>query len=67
MHRLLLVISQLGGECRLSNRWRGDVTLYRNNRKAEDLSADTLAFSTARGETVVIVPRGATPTPVKIL
>jgi hypothetical protein len=50
---LVEIVSQLGGECRLSNPWRRDVTLYRNNRKAEDLSGDTLAFPTDRDETVV--------------
>jgi hypothetical protein len=53
-----------GGECRLRNPWPDTVlTLYRNGRKADDLSSDSsglLMFPTARGETITIVPRGST-------
>lgn len=35
------------------------MTLYRNSRKAEDLSGETLAFPTAKGETVVAVLKGS--------
>jgi hypothetical protein len=42
------------------------VTLYRDGRKSEDLSGDTLVFATSMGETVVIVPLGTTPQRVVI-
>jgi hypothetical protein len=64
---LVEIVSQLGGECRITNPWKSGVTLYRDGRKAEDLSGDTLAFKTAKAETVVIVPLGSVPAPVKIL
>jgi hypothetical protein len=54
--------SLAGGECRFKNPWPDTpVTLYRNGKKAEDLSGASLAFSTAKGETIVVVPKGATP------
>jgi hypothetical protein len=56
--------SQVGGECRLHNPWPDTaLTLYRNGRKADDLSADSsglLRFPTARGETITVVPIGST-------
>jgi hypothetical protein len=64
---VLAMESQLGGQSRLASPWDGgDVSLYRNGKKAEDLSGKTLAFSAAKGETVVVVPRGATPASVKM-
>lgn len=62
---LVEIVSQLGGICRLANPWRGDVTLYRNGRKAEDLSGESLSFPTARDETVVVVRRGSLPVPLQ--
>jgi hypothetical protein len=54
--------SLAGGECRLKNPWPDTpVTLYRNGKKAEDLSGAPLAFSTAKSEMIVVVPKGATP------
>ena len=64
---LVEIVSQLGGPCRLTNPWRGNVDLYRNGRKAETLSAETLEFPTSKGETVVMVPQGRRPDVVKIL
>jgi hypothetical protein len=65
---LVEILSQFGGSIRLANPWGSrEVTLYRNGRKAEDLSGETLAFLTAKGETTVVVPRGATLTIVKII
>ena len=59
--------SQAGGECRLRNPWpNAALTLYRNGKKAEDLSGSLLAFPTARGETVILVPRGSAP-PRKVI
>jgi hypothetical protein len=64
---LVEILSQAGGPCRLVNPWGGgDVTLYRNSRKAEDLSGETLAFPTAKGETIVLAPKGSTPAAVKM-
>ncbi|MCX5637725.1 MAG: hypothetical protein NTX52_08555 [Planctomycetota bacterium] len=59
--------SQVGGECRLRNPWPDTVlTLYRNGKKAEDLSGSLLTLQTARGETVTVVPQGSTPSRKKI-
>lgn len=63
---LVEIKSQAGYECVLKNPWPGEVTLYRDGRKAEDISGDVLKFGTGRGETIVLVPKGATPTRVKI-
>ena len=64
---LVEILSQNGGTCRLINPWRGTtVTLYRNGGKAEDLSGDSLRFSTAKGERIVVVPKGSVPRPVKV-
>jgi hypothetical protein len=65
---LVEIQSQLGGQCLLANPWgAGDVTLYRNGKKAEDLTGETLAFPTQKGETIVVMPKGTTPSTVKIL
>ncbi len=65
---LVEIASQLGGVCRLANPWRGrDVTVYRNGRKAEDVLGETLDLKTAKGETVILVPKGSHPTPVRML
>jgi hypothetical protein len=64
---LVEILSQAGGPCRLVNPWGGgEVTLYRNSRKAEDLSGETLAFPTAKGETIVVAPKGSTPAAAKM-
>jgi hypothetical protein len=50
--------SELGGECRLRNPWPGEaVTIYRNGRKAEELSGSLLMFPTQRNEAVAITTR----------
>lgn len=60
--------SQVGGECRLRNPWPDKkVTLYRNGKKAEDVSGSLLKFPTEPGETVVAVPKGLKPSRKKIL
>jgi len=54
--------SQAGGECGVRNPWgEKAVTLYRDGRRAEELNRSLLAFSTAKGETIVLVPVGITP------
>jgi hypothetical protein len=64
---LVEVHSQRGGLFRIVCPWPGEqVTLYRDGRKSEDLSGETLAFATSIGETIVIVPLGTTPQPVVI-
>jgi hypothetical protein len=52
--------SQAGSPCKLRNPW-GDagVTLYRDGKKAEDLAGALLAFATAKGEDIVLAPKGA--------
>jgi alpha-glucosidase len=54
--------SQVRGECRLHNPWPDmTVTLYRDGKKPGDLSGSLLKFPTARGDTVVLVPKGTMP------
>ena len=64
---LIEIDAQIGGPCRLVNPWKDDATLYRNGKKAEDLTGETLAFPTTKGERVVIVPKGSTPVAVKVI
>ncbi len=65
---LVEIHAQAGGPCRLANPWgRSDVTLYRNGKKAEDLSGAMLVFPTGQDETIVVVPRGSEPAPVRVL
>jgi hypothetical protein len=62
------VQSQVGGECRLRNPWPDAiVTLYRDGKKGENLTGELLAFPTRKGETILVVPRGSTPSAVKIV
>jgi hypothetical protein len=64
---LVEVVSQKGGPFRVTNPWRdGSVTLYRNGTRAETLSGAVLAFATAKGERVVVVPAGSTPRMVRV-
>ena len=62
--------SQVGGQCRLENPWPGTtVTLYRDGKKAGDLSSDEsglLRFPTAPGEAIVVVPKGTLPASRKV-
>jgi hypothetical protein len=61
------VISPLGGECRLRNPWGDDeVMFFRNGKKVESLTGSLLRFDTAKGETLVVVPKGLTPSVVRI-
>jgi hypothetical protein len=60
------LLSQLGQECHLQNPWnKSEVTLYREGRKAENLSGSLLRFATRKGETVVVVRAGTVPTQFK--
>jgi len=44
------------------NPWgNAPVDLYRNGKKAENLSGSLLTFKTAKGETIIVLPAGATP------
>jgi hypothetical protein len=62
------VHSQSAGQCRVQNPWAtAGVTLWRNGRQAEDLSGATLSFDTKQGETVVVVPKGTSPSPINFL
>ncbi|MFB0535625.1 MAG: hypothetical protein ACETWR_11655, partial [Anaerolineae bacterium] len=65
---LVEIRSQAGSQCRLVNPWEDtDVTLYRDGKKAEDLSGSMLTFPTKKGETVVVVPKVSEPARIKIL
>jgi hypothetical protein len=60
------VRSQLGGVCRLRNPWPGgQVTLYRNQEKWKDLNGSLLEFETVKGQTFVVVVKGASPSQFK--
>lgn len=62
---LVEVLSPRGGEFRLANPWgAGTVTVYRDGRKAEDLTGSTLGVPTTKGEQVAILPRGRVPQPI---
>lgn len=59
--------SQVGGECRLRNPWpEATLTLHRNGKQAEDVSGSLLTFATARGETIIVVPRASKPSRKRI-
>jgi hypothetical protein len=54
--------SKAGAECRLRNPWgEGEVTLYRDGKKSENLRGSLLRFPTRKGERVVLVAGGDTP------
>jgi hypothetical protein len=56
------VTAENGGQCRLRNPWdEGEVTLYRDGRKSEEIRGSLLKFETAKGETVVAVLKGSSP------
>jgi len=60
--------SLAGSNCNLDNPWgETTVTLYRNGKKAEDITGALLKFPTAINETIVVVPQGVKPAPIKIL
>lgn len=64
---LVEIVSKNGGMCRLNNLWTGrSVTLYRNGHKEGELSGEVLSFVTSRGDTVLIVPSGTSPSVVKM-
>jgi hypothetical protein len=66
--RLIEVLSQYGGELRLANPWgEGGIAIYRNGRKAEDAAGAVVTMPTAKGKTIVVVPRGATPAVMRML
>ncbi len=53
--------SEAGAECPLRNPWgEGEVTLYRDGKKAESLKGSLLRFATRKGEKIVVAPAGAT-------
>jgi hypothetical protein len=59
--------SQIGGECSVRNPWpESSLTLYRNGKKAEDLSGNLVKFNTAKGETITLVPQGTVPAKKKV-
>lgn len=65
---LVEIQSQAGSDCVLKNPWPDEtVTLYRDGKQAEDVSGNTLKFSTTKNETIVLVPKGSKPAPIKIL
>lgn len=58
--------SQAGGECNVRNPWvESSVALFRNGRQAEKLSGSLLKVSTAKGESILIVKNGETPSQIE--
>jgi len=57
--------SQAGAECRLRNPFDGEVTLYRDGPKAEQLKGTMLRFATKKGERVTVLPTGTAPADVR--
>ncbi|MEK7685681.1 MAG: hypothetical protein AAB466_09690 [Verrucomicrobiota bacterium] len=58
--------TQRGGECRLRNLWgEGGVMLCRDGGKPDKMNGSLLKFSTAKGESVVVVRAGTTPNQFK--
>ncbi len=58
--------SRMGSICRLRNPWPGEsATLYRDWRRGEELDGGLLEFPTNRGETILVVPRGANPSKLR--
>ena len=53
------VQSGKGGKCLVENPWDSGVTVYRNGKKAGDISGKTLNLSSKTGESIVLVPKGA--------
>jgi hypothetical protein len=59
--------SEAGEPCRLVNPWPGQaVALARDGRPAGELGGETVSFTTRRGETLLLTPRGAPPPPVQV-
>jgi len=56
--RGLIVESEKGKDCTLQNPWPGQaLTLYRNGRRAEQVTGDKVTFKTAAGERIAIEAR----------
>jgi hypothetical protein len=59
--------SLAGSHCTLQNPWgETAVTLYRNGKKAEDLSGTLIKFPTTKDEHIVMVPGNSIPQKMKI-
>jgi len=60
------LMSQAGGECLLSNPWGdGQVVLFRNGSRAEDMSGRQLKFATAVNEVILVLKPGTAPAQFK--
>jgi CRISPR/Cas system CSM-associated protein Csm2 small subunit len=54
---LVEIQSQAGSDCVLKNPWPNEtVTLYRNEKKAENVSGEILRFTTSKNEDIILVP-----------
>ena len=59
--------SLAGNECRVRNPWgNANLTLYRNGKRAEDVSGALLRINTTKGETITLAPQGARLSPRKV-
>jgi hypothetical protein len=57
--------SQAGAQCRLRNPFSGNVIMHRNDRPPETLRGSMLQFPTRKGEVVVLVAAGTSPSSVQ--
>jgi glycosyl hydrolase family 95 len=55
------VKSQLGGECRIKNPWPTTHVAIHRGDHSETTNGDVLKFDTAKDETILLVPAGASP------
>jgi len=54
------LLSKKGGPCRVQNPWdQAELSLYRNDKEAGTVSGRLLVITTTAGETVTLVPKGA--------
>jgi len=61
------IMSRVGGECRISNPWNGKtLTVYRNGKKADDLSGEMLILPTKKGEVITLFPVGKKPGKISV-
>jgi hypothetical protein len=59
--------SEAGERCRLVNPWPGQVVmLARDGQRPDELTGDTLAFDTKRGETLRLAPKSAPAATVSV-
>ena len=62
----VFIESEKGRDCTVRNPWPGkEVTLYRNNQKAEAFTGETFTFKTSPGEMIALSGDGLSPAQMK--